>query len=43
LLQVELASRKAGGPELPHTVLLLGSKDEFVSPADAMDLGFVTK
>ena len=39
LLQVELASRKAGGPELPHTVLLLGSKDEFVSPADAMDLG----
>ncbi len=39
LLQVELASRKADGPRLPHTVLLLGSKDEFVSPADAMDLG----
>jgi hypothetical protein len=39
LLQVELASRKRGGLTLPRTVLLLGSKDEFVSPADAMDLG----
>jgi hypothetical protein len=24
---------------LPHTVLLLGSRDEYVSPADALDLG----
>jgi hypothetical protein len=38
LLQVELA-QTPGDPGLPHTVLLLGSKDEFVSPADAMDLG----
>lgn len=38
-LQVERFLR--GHPQwtLPHTVLLVGSRDEFVSPADAMDLG----
>jgi len=41
LLQVERQAAADGGEggRLPHTVLLLGSQDEFVSPADAMDLG----
>jgi hypothetical protein len=39
LLQVELAVAAGTWASLPHTVLLLGSQDEFVSPADAMDLG----
>ncbi|MBK1632636.1 hypothetical protein CKO31_18190 [Thiohalocapsa halophila] len=29
----------AAGRDLPQTVLLLGSEDEYVSPADALDLG----
>lgn len=38
LLQVE-RHFAATGRKLPHTVLLLGSRDEYVSPADALDLG----
>lgn len=39
LLQVERHASTPGAAPLPHTVLLLGSKDEYVSPADATDLG----
>lgn len=39
LLQVERHVRQSAAGQLPHTVLLLGSKDEYVSPADAVDLG----
>lgn len=40
LLQMETDRRRqSAGMPLPHTVLLVGSKDEFVSPADAIDLG----
>lgn len=39
LLQVERHVRQSAAGQLPHTVLLLGSKDEYVSPADAIDLG----
>ncbi|MBU0499654.1 MAG: hypothetical protein KJ558_03535 [Gammaproteobacteria bacterium] len=39
-LQVEQYCAKANATfQLPHTVLLLGSRDEYVSPADALDLG----
>jgi len=39
-LQVEQYCARADAKfKLPHTVLLLGSRDEFVSPADALDLG----
>jgi pimeloyl-ACP methyl ester carboxylesterase len=37
-LQVERHFREIGR-QMPHTVLLLGSKDEYISPADALDLG----
>jgi alpha-beta hydrolase superfamily lysophospholipase len=40
-LQVERAF-EARDRRLPHTFLLLGSKDEYVSPADALDLGLRT-
>ncbi len=39
LFQVERHDRAAGTGHLPHTLLLLGSQDEYVSPADAIDLG----
>lgn len=39
LLQVERSVRALPGARLPHTVSLVGSRDEYISPADAMDLG----